>query len=59
MQVKMANDNKNFFNEESKAATLFDLAHIAHSEVPKYGEKQVNRQVLNACHSRRRGGHFG
>ena len=55
----MANDNKNFFNEESKAATLFDLAHIAHSEVPKYGEKQVNRQVLNACHSRRRGGHFG
>ena len=55
----MANYNKTFFNEESKATTLFNLAHIAHSEVPKYGEERFLRQVLNACHSRRRGGHFG
>ena len=44
---------KTFFSEESKAATLFDHDQIVHIEVLKYGDEQVNMQVLNACHRRR------
>ena len=51
-KLKIANVINNFL-EERKAATLFDLAHIAHSEGLKYGEERVNMQVLNACHWQR------